>query len=559
MGRPNRCITSSSLSAWSISVAAALISLLGLAPRLGADPAAHRMAATSEHPVVTSVALSILRRGGSALDAAVAATLAAGVVSPMSSGLGGGGFALWYDSALASAEFWDFRETAPRRIDPRQLARKDRDRSGRHGALIGVPGEPRGLFELHRCHGRLAWRELVEPAARLALEGYPAGPHLVRAVGRLRNGRPRGRVVMRSLGFPWHGMAVGLVLFRPRLGRTLKAYQAEGPDAITHGAIARDLVNATRKHGGTLSLDDLAEYRPVLRAPLSTQWGNLRVLTAPPPSAGGLLLAQTLGTFSKQDLRNHASREKRLGLLSQSFLASFEDRRRYVGDPARVDMDLEALLDPARLAARRRSFDQPVPATPVTLVPDHGTHHLAVVDARGDIVSLTTTINHSFGVRVVAPLSGIVLNDELDDFSTRTKSDPGDFSSDPNRPAPRVRPVSSMSPTLVLDRAGPRWVLGGSGGMAISTNVTQVLIALSVDGIDPQDAVDAPRFLVNPATGALRVEPGFDPDAVDALRRRGIPVEFIDRTMTAVQLLARTDGGWQAVADPRKFGSGGTE
>ncbi len=507
---------------------------------------AAQVAVATEHELSTRAALQVLGRGGNAVDAAVAAALVSGVVGPASSGLGGGGFALVWMEKEHAARFLDFRECAPAALPATALEQRPLPDQKR-GLLVGVPGEPAGLFELHRQLGRLPFAEVTTEAARLGNEGFRVGIHLAR-MALSANASSAKLTILHALGFDRPGFGVGAWVRSPVLGRTLLRFGELGPAALLEGDLANDWVTVAAGNGGVLSLADLRDYRPKYRAPLRFSYGRFDIITAPPPSAGGLLLAQTLGTFLPSDLAQHRLPADRIRLLADAYRASLVDRFRAIGDPDFVAVDLVALLKPEYLAKRRAAIlNQAMRPPPVTLPREQGTSHISVVDAEGNAVALTTTVNNAFGSKLLGPTSGVILNDELDDFG------PGNS---PNQPRPLARPVSSMTPTIVLDGARVRWVLGGSGGMAISTNVTTVLIAMLVDGVAPERAVEQPRFTIVPSSGELELERQFPRSVVRSLIASGERVRRVPRGLSAVQVVARTDSTLHAVADPRKHGRG---
>lgn len=499
----------------------------------------------TEHETATRAAISVMRRGGNAVDAAVAAALVTGVVAPSSSGLGGGGFALVWLADSRTAQFLDFRERAPEHLpvtelDSRPLADE------RRGLLVGVPGEPAGLYELQTKYGRLAFSEVTEEAARLGDQGFRAGLHLAHMTRSSHASRTK-LAILRALGFGRGGVAAGSWVRSPLLARTLRRLGELGPRALLEGAIAEDWVAAVREQGGVLSLADLLAYQPRYRSVLRVRYGQFEVITAPPPSAGGLLLAQTLGTCLVEDLVETRLPDARIHLLAEAYRAALEDRFRHIGDPDFVKVDVARLLNPASLSARRASF-RPQETRPYSaLLPkEQGTSHISVLDAQGNAVALTTTVNNAFGSKILGSSSGVILNDELDDFG---------HSGTPNQPRPLARPVSSMTPTIVLDDQAVRLVLGGSGGMTIATNVSTVLLSILVDGVSPRQAVEQPRFIVEPTTGSLLLEEGFPEQVARGLRARGEHVRFVPRGISAVQVVARSGSRDSAAADSRKHGS----
>jgi gamma-glutamyltranspeptidase/glutathione hydrolase len=535
------------------------LALVLTAPGGRAKPAVAKLAVATEHPLVTRAALDILVAGGNAVDAAAAAALVAGVVSPTSSGLGGGGFALVLRPGESRPKLLDFREVAPRALDASMLERRPLPAESR-GHLVGVPAEARGLYELVRRFGKRAWADVVAPAERRARLGFAVGPHLARTLQSSAKAL-RDDPTLDALYYPGgRALLLGRIVKNPKLAATLKRLGAEGPAALYDGVIAEEMVRTARDKGSALTTDDLRDYQVVEREPLQIRWEGYEIYTMPAPSAGGLVLAETLGMFSRAEL-------VRLGyqspayqhILAEAFRSALIDRFRYFGDPARVPVDMSRLLDPARLAQRRKalSFDR-THSLPVLAAEEHGTHHMSFADADGMVVSLTTTVNRTFGAKLVAPESGIVLNDQLDDFTLTSDLAALGLRENPNAPLGGVRPVSSMTPTIVLENGRPVLALGGAGGMAIGTNVTQVLLGRLAFGRTPEELVAAPRFLVPTRKHTIMVEEGASPELLDELAYRGERIRMFKFNTTAVQLIALEKGSWLAAADPRKFGSAAT-
>jgi gamma-glutamyltranspeptidase/glutathione hydrolase len=302
----------------------------------------------------------------------------------------------------------------------------------------------------------------------------------------------------------------------------------------------------------------LAAYKTVEREPLSVSWGDKQILTMPPPSAGGVLIAQTLGLFSLEELRGmNAEPGKRLHLLAEAMRASFADRTRYFGDPAFVNVDVAKLLSPTRLAERKAKLAADRTHTqPRFGLEEAGTHHLITADAEGNWVTLTTTVNDAFGARIVAEQSGVILNDELGDFSTPDGLDAFGLTESPNRARPGARPVSSMSPTLVLDHGVPTQALGGSGGLTIAPNVAQVLLSRLVQNQSVTEALAAPRFTIPPPRSGQTIilETALEKLYGADLKARGEILSGRD-WKNAVQIVARDNGVFTAAADPRKGGT----
>ncbi len=524
-------------------------------PTPGRAAARAKAGAATESALSTRTALAELKRGGNAVDAVIAAALAAGVVAPTSSGLGGGGFALVHRASDHSDTVLDFRETAPAGIDGAALDHRPLPDAER-GKLVGVPGEARGLAELHRRFGKRPWAELVEAALRFARDGFAVDMHLAEQL-RGKN-QARFRQVASLDRALWPGGKAALLgqrVKRPELAKTLATLAAQGPDSVYSGPIAADLVAAARQFGSAITTEDLAHYAVRERPVLEFAWEGYEIVTMPPPSAGGLLLAEVLGSYSRDELERAGVREP-LGvhLLAETMRGAFVDRARFIGDPGFLPVDIQRLLLPARLAARKAKVSPDSTQTLRAIADDeHGTHALVVADAQGNVVSLTTTVNTAFGAKIAGESSGIVLNDELDDFTPRSAADALGIAFPPNVARPGLRPTSSMTPTIVLKDGKPVLALGGSGGQAIAPNVTQTLLGILVHGETPAQAVKAPRFMLNPRDLSLALNSGFSDAARADLERRGEKVKVVDFP-TAVQVLAFSPSGVVGASDPRKGG-----
>jgi gamma-glutamyltranspeptidase/glutathione hydrolase len=531
--------------------------LIAVVPSLHAASPTHGYAVATESAGATREAVRVLASGGNAIDAAVCAAFVAGFTSPSSSGIGGGGFGLVWSARDRKATLLDFRETAPQGIDAAALNQRP-VATERRGLAVGVPGEVAGLFELEQRFGKLAWRDVVTRAARLAQLGFDAEAHAVDQIAEHKAALSRSDA-FRSVYLPGGNAAkLGQKLRSPKLAKTLARIASEGKRGFYEGPIASDLVSAVKAAGGALELSDLAGYQTVNREPLRINWAGKDILTAPPPSAGGLLLVQALALFPPAELAAMKDTpSKRIHLLAEAMRGASADRARYFGDPAFVNVDLAKLLAPRRLLRRKATLAEDRTHTqPRFGLEDAGTHQLSLADEEGNWVTLTTTVNDAFGAKVVAEQSGVILNDQLADFSTPDSVLPFGMTESANRVRPGARPVSSMSPTLVLDSGAPVLALGGSGGLAIGPNVTQVLLSYLALGTPLDAAVAAPRFTVPaPDSGqTLSLESSLAAAYGADLRARGELWVSKDGT-SAVQAVARANGVFLAAADPRKHGS----
>lgn len=558
-----------------VAVAALALAALVARGRFGgeanrrAPPLRQRVAAVTESALATRAAMGVLAKGGAAADAAIAAALVSGVVEPASSGIGGGGFALVWDAKAKHATFLDFREVAPAAVERRALELRTRPplRASR-GAFVGVPGEVAGLVELHRRFGKLPLADLVAPAADLAERGFVASPHLAREALAFHAELTYAPLLVALFKPGGFAARAGARLANPRLGATLRRIGAEGRRAFYSGPVADDLVLAAREAGSPMTAADLEAYRVIEREPLRVAWEGLDVVTAPPPSGGGLLVAETLGMHTKAELRALAKDEGAFEhVLAESFRGAIADRTHFVGDPGVRPVDVGALLEPSRLAARRREIDlfATRPANRIA-VDEAGTSHLATVDDAGDVVLLTTTVNDAFGAFAIGASSGVLLNDELADFTSEAdlaKVDPATASAAPNRPEPGARPASSMTPTLVLDRGEPVVALGASGGFRIATSVAQALARHLALGASAGTCVRGPRFHPVAVGPELEIEASLGDDVATDLERRGeIPrrgTAYSGLGMIAWVRDARGGLVLDAVGDPRKGGLGASE
>lgn len=522
-------------------------------------PKAHRFAVASENATASKIALEVLERGGTAADAAVAGVLAVGVTQPVSSGLGGGGFAVVWDAASKNVTVLDFRETAPGGLRPNDFLDREKLPENKRGVMAGVPGEVAGLAEIHKRWGRLPWSEVVRGPADAAANGFPLSAHLARAL------KWSEAWVLKT---PRYGLfapsgvlaAPKDLIKNPALAAALRRIGAEGKSAFYEGAIARDIIDTAQAGGSKMTLKELHDYRVVERGALHTSWEGYEVFTMPPPSAGGLMMLETLSMHKKAEL---AALGYGTGaydhLLAETFRGAIADRVRTVGDPAFTKVDVAALASPERMKARRaRIHMESTNLAPSFPLAESGTSHLVVVDEAGNVVSITSTVNNMFGSKLVTQ-SGFVLNDELDDF-TRANLEKlyGIKGQGPNTPRKGARPASSMTPTLVMRDGAPVLALGGSGGMRIATGTTQVLLAHLVFGRAPGDAVADPRF-ETPPTGGLALDASAPAEVAADLQKRGEVVDTSKPNFSGVQAisLGTKDGVrfLSAGADPRKGGS----
>ncbi len=553
------------------------LSLLGVpgcgeatAPVPPPSPTAGVVAA--DHPLASEAGAAMLRAGGNAVDAAVAAALAGGVVQPHSSGLGGGGFAVVVGPQEPGFVL-DFRERAPGAASAGMFLDADAaviPGASEHGPLaVAVPGEPRGLAALLVSHGSLPPAQVAAPAIELARGGFAVGEALAQASADWST--LHGDALFPALfdgaqGAPQAGQRVQ----RSALADTLEAWAASGGQALNTGPLAEGLAEALQAQGGILAAEDLAAYTPVPREPLVGRYRNWTLVTMPPPSSGGVVILQVLRVLEAWPAEGLGTLEP--GVVHTTVEAlehAFADRARWMGDPDFVRVPVDALLSDERVEEVREAVrGAGAPPECHTLAPeayglpaqvpeDHGTHHISVMDERGLAVALTTTINTSFGSGVVDPGSGVLLNDEMDDFvaAPGVPNAYGLVGNERNAVAPGKRPLSSMSPTVVLDPQGrPALVVGASGGPRIITGTLEVLLAILEGGAGPEEALAQPRYHHQWLPDLLRVEPGFPEATRQALEGCGHRVGGPAPGSAVQVVLRRPDGRLVGGSDPRKGG-----
>jgi gamma-glutamyltranspeptidase/glutathione hydrolase len=527
-------------------------------------------AVASDHPLASAAGVAALKAGGNAVDAACATALALGVLHPDGSGIGGGGFAVIWVAKEKKAYALDFRERAPAAITPARFLKDGKPVPGlssEGGLAVAVPGEVRGLGDMVKRWGKRPWSACVEPAQKMAQKGVPVSWRLARSLAALSQTQtPFADPVFTKMFVSPTPPAEKAILKRPELAATLAKLRAQGPGAFYKGPIAAEIVKAVAAAGGVITAEDLAGYTSTERAPLETTYRGLKILTMPPSSSGGVALIETLGILSARypqpgDLPPAREGAPYLHSLTESFKHAFADRARFLGDTDFVNVDVARLTSPAyaaELAKRIKptgvlaSDAYGTLGAPPAAHKDGGTTHLSVIDAAGNAVALTTTVNLSFGAKLVAGKTGIVLNDQMDDFVMQVgvPNAFGLIGNEQNAVAPGKRPLSSMTPTVVLAGDKVKLVVGGAGGPNIITSTTQVLLNVVDWKMDAQAAVTAPRIHHQWFPDVLNVEPAVPREAAAALEKGGNKVKEIPGS-GKVNLLVRTDSGIDAAAEPR--------
>ena len=529
---------------------------------------AARQMVVAANPYASDAGLEILRAGGTAVDAAVAVQMVLGLVEPQSSGIGGGAFLLHWSSRERRIRSYDGRETAPQAATPDRFLDPSgkplpRDVAVESGRSVGVPGAVRMLELAHRRHGRLAWRRLFEPAIRLAESGFAMSSRLNALLE--RETALRNDMAARSLYYDGdRAKAVGTRIVNREYAATLRLIARSGADALHSGAVAQDIVRAVRSHSrpGDVTLDDLAKYRPLERAPLCGPYRVFRVCSVAPPSAGGVAVLQILGILERTPFARAAPNSAdAVHYFADAGRLAYADRLRYIADPAFVPQPVAQLLSPAYLDQRARLIGERSigRAQPGALVSRRslgdaaetelaGTSHFSIVDRRGDAVAMSTTVEDAFGSRIM--VRGFLLNNQLTDFSFAPEADGQPVA---NRVEGGKRPRSSMAPVLVFDSGGRlRMIAGSPGGVTIINYVAKALVATLDWKLDVQAAASLPNF--GSRNGPTELERGTVYELLEPqLRQRGHEVVAIEFT-SGLHLIERVKGGWRGGADPRREG-----
>ena len=468
------------------------------------------------------------------------------------------------------ATFIDFRERAPKASTPDMYldsgGKETKDGTVGYRA-VGVPGTPRGLEFAQSKFGLRSWRELVEPAWRLASKGFVVSYGLSEQLKFKPHRELLGRFPESTRIFLRDGRFYepGETLRQPDLARTLKRLMKHGAKDFYEGETARLIAADMRAHGGLVTLSDLRDYRVIERAPLEGTYRGFTILAAPPPSSGGVGILQILGMLESTGFEQAgAGSAGATHYMTEAMRRYFADRSRYLGDPQFSTNPIARLLDPGYLAQRRRSID-PARATPsAEIAPglpapyeSAQTTHYSIVDAQGNAVSVTYTLNDSFGSGVTASGTGVLLNDEMDDFSPGPGAPNGSqisYQGKANSIQPGKTPLSSMSPTIVLRDGNLYAVLGSPGGPSIINTVVEVLVNLLDFHMNLADAVDFPRFHHQWMPDRLQLERGFSPDTIERLKTMGHRVELVSQQGEVAAILA-TRGWLEGSADPRTEGT----
>ncbi|QDU79454.1 Gamma-glutamyltranspeptidase precursor [Polystyrenella longa] len=533
----------------------------------------------ADHPLAAEAGLTILKQGGNAVDACVATSFALSVVRPGSCGIGGGGFMVVWLAEEEKALVLDYRETAPEHSrsnmfqpGPKENHPDELNPSRVGGLAVGIPGTVAGLCEAQQKYGKLTLQQVLAPAIELCNQGITVDHHaqaeqadLIDLFTRHAGLRTRFEPLWKNYlnrGIPWTDNRP----FHSPQKEVLELIAQEGPNAFYTGPVAEAIVDTVRRSGGIMTLADLKNYQPVERQPLQGEFQNHTVYTMPPPSSGGIVILQILGTLEAyaqlhpEGWKQFASIEDPLflHLLVEASKHAFADRARFLGDTDFVDVPLDDLLSTERLQNRAKSIlmngTKPLESYGSFLpVEDAGTSHISIMDQWGNAVACTETVNTQFGSLVVVPEYGIVLNNEMDDFAA-VPGVPNAFGliqSAANSIEPGKKPLSSMSPTIMVKEGKAVLAVGGSGGPRIISGTWQVILHRVLWDEPIKQAVSSPRLHHQWIPNTLYLEPTLFTEHAASLLTLGHDVKIRD-IITAVQATVRTEEGMRGVNDPRK-------
>jgi len=524
------------------------------------------------HSAATDAAIEILNMGGNAIDAIVAASFALTVVEPYHSGIGGGEFTLIRMESDSKVYVCDARESAPAASTPDMYINPDtgkryKDRSWRGGLAVGVPGSVKGKIELINKFGNLSLKKILAPAIRLAKEGFlvdkSLSSRLKSNTDRFAENKDLAEVFLPGGRAPNRGD----ILVQRKLSKCLAEIARDEGRSFYNGKMADQISLTCRKEGGIITPEDMAEYKVVWREPIRFSYRDYTVYSMPPPSSGGVCLAQIFNILDgfPMDYMSPGSAET-YHLIASAFEAAFADRAKWLGDPDFNPIPVEGLTSRAYAEELRKEIDrfhrEPVKdaGDPWIHDSDSNTSHLSAIDSQGNMCSMTTSVNSSFGSQVYVSELGFFLNSTMDDFSTAPR-EPNKFDligSDVNAIAPGKRPLSSMSPTLVLKGDKPYMSIGSVGGPRIITSVAQILINVMDFGMDIQEAIDAPRIHMQWKPDKLYLEKEITSEVISEIRNRGWTVNQSGHwSLSQGVMIDIETGEFFGASDARGVGSAG--
>lgn len=523
----------------------------------------------AQEPIAADVGLEVLRRGGNAVDAAVAVGFALAVTHPVAGNIGGGGFLL-LRKADGQTAFFDFRESAPAKADRDMYL--DGEGNPTKDSIYGwrsaaVPGTVAGLEAAHKKFGSARWKDMLAPAVRLAGIGFPLTESLAASLRSEKNPLHLDPESTRIFLRDGKTYAAGEIFKQPELSRTLATIAEEGASGFYRGPIAKRIAEEFAAHGGLITAEDLRNYRVHERVPLTGRYHGFEIATAPLPSAGGVGLLQMLGMLEGTGYdRGGPDSAGAVHYAAEAMRRFYADRSEYLGDSDFYNVPIKQLLDPRYVATRRSTID-PEHATPSEMVEpglrrtevarietrheSELTTHFNIVDAKGNAVAMTYTLNNSYGNGITMPGLGFLLNDEMDDFSAKPGAPNmyGLLGSDANAVEAGKRPLSAMTPTIIAENGRLKMVVGAPGGSRITTGVFQVILNVLDFHLNAQDAVDLPRYHQQWKPDVLYLEPDFSRAAETQLKAMGYRTQLMAEVARVEAIVANgpdLEGGTRA-------------
>ncbi len=522
------------------------------------------MVATQE-ALASDIGLKILKDGGNAVDAAVAVGFALAVTLPRAGNIGGGGFMMVYDAKQGKTVALDYREKAPSSASRDMYLDSDgnavSDLSRYHGLAVGVPGTVAGLLKALEDHGTMSRGQVMAPAIALAENGIEVTAGLSESLealsDRLQKWQSTKKIFFKPDGSAYQP---GELLRQPELAKSLKLIAAKGADGFYKGETARKLVKAVNEAGGNMSLQDLANYKAIARVPVKGDYRGYEIVSMPPPSSGGIHIVQILNILEGYPLKDYGQNSAQtIHLMSEAMQLAYADRAEYLGDADFIDVPANGLTSQA-YADKLRSLINPNKATPAATIKANNplpyesdqTTHFSIVDKDGNAVANTYTLNFSYGTGLIAEGTGILLNNEMDDFSAKpgVPNGYGLIGGDANAVEANKRPLSSMSPTLVFKDSKPYIVTGSPGGSRIITTVTQVISNVIDHDMNIAEATHAPRIHDQWLPDEIRIEKALNVDTIKKLESMGHKVSP-QSAMGSTQSIMITPNGVYGSSDPR--------
>lgn len=537
-------------------------------PRVAHEARASQVMVTSQGDATTRAALSVFNKGGNIIDAFVAASFAISVERPHSTGIGGGGFLVYYSKTENKAYAFDFREIAPMAATSKMYLNKKgqvQPLLSQEGALaVANPGLVKGLYEIHQQFGKLPWSETMAPAIKIAREGFPLYEQLHEAIDNRKTLLlldPEARKTF----FTKEGKVplLGTLIFQENLAQTLEVIAQKGSDGFYRGKVANAIVKTIQKKRGLLTHKDLRTYKMVERTPVTGVYKGLKIYSMPPPSSGGIHVIQILKMLEPHHLKKMGPQSAdAVHLTAQAMQRAFLDRASYLGDPDFHPVPVKELLNEGYISKLSESINTPKALRAQDLKPvplpyeSSDTTHFSIADSQGNLVASTQTINGWFGSGVIAEGTGIILNNEMDDFAQKIGAQNlfGAVGGQNNLVGPRKRPLSSMSPTIITKNDEPFMALGSPSGTRIITCVAQTILNSVEFEMPLYEAVAATRIHQQWQPDVLKIEaPYLTPEVEKALKEKGHKVVH-DRLGCSIQAIKKDKAGWHGVSDPRGTG-----